>query len=40
MRMLSPKGNPHAGNLFAIISALGEHDGYGIEIVRQKQAVS
>lgn len=40
MRMLSPEGNPQANNIFAIISVLGEHDGYSVEIVHQKHALT
>ncbi len=40
MRMLSPDGNPRANNIFAVISVLGEHDGYSVEIVHHKHPVS
>ena len=40
MRMLSPEGNPRAHNLFAIIGALRERDGYDIEVVRREGDVT
>ena len=32
MRMLGPKGNPQARNLFAIIAVLQEHEGLHFEL--------
>ncbi len=32
MRMLSPSGNPHARNLFEIISCIQRHEGLQLEV--------
>ena len=32
MRMFSPSGNPHARNLFEVISRIQEHEGIQLEV--------
>jgi len=38
MRMFGPKGNPQAGNLFALISYLQEQEGIQLEVKARKVA--
>jgi DNA-binding phage protein len=38
MRMFGPKGNPQAGNLFAVISYLQEKEGIHLEVKARKIA--
>lgn len=38
MRMFGPKGNPHASNLFAVISYLQEQEGIHLEVKARKVA--
>jgi DNA-binding phage protein len=38
MRMLSPSGNPHADNLFAIIAALQHHAGVSFHVTSENRA--
>ncbi len=38
MRMFGPKGNPQAGNLFAVIGYLQEHEGIHLAVKARKVA--
>ena len=38
MRMFSPKGNPQASNLFAVIQYLQEQEGIHLEVIARKVA--
>jgi DNA-binding phage protein len=38
MRMLGPKGNPAAGNLFELIALLQKHEGVRFQITPQRKA--